>query len=184
MSELQNALSVIQQTLNAPKNQYNSFGKYSYRNCEDILMAVKPLLGQCVIVVDDEMVCVGNRVYVKSTATIMLGTEEISATAFARESESRKGMDDSQLTGATSSYARKYALNGLLLIDDNKDADSSKPTDASKIKQGDPNMDLIAEAIKNNDSDFVKQNWTGLIANCWPKLSAAQSEALNALFTI
>jgi hypothetical protein len=129
MSDLQGALAVIQQKLNAPKSQYNSFGKYSYRNCEDILMALKPLLGQCILVVNDEMVAVGDRIYVKATATISLGNESISSSAFARESLTKKGMDDSQITGSTSSYARKYALNGLLLIDDNKDADSQKPAD-------------------------------------------------------
>lgn len=118
-------LAEIQQRLNAPKGQFNSFGKYHYRSCEDILMAVKPLLGDLVLTVNDEMVLVGDRIYVKATATITDGKESVSTSAFAREAEAKKGMDDAQVTGSTSSYARKYALNGLLLIDDNKDADST-----------------------------------------------------------
>lgn len=116
-------LAEIQQKLNAPKNQLNKFGGYHYRSCEDILTAVKPLLHGLVLTISDEIVPVNDRVYVKATATITDGIASITATAFARESETRKGMDDSQITGSTSSYARKYALNGLLLIDDNKDAD-------------------------------------------------------------
>lgn len=117
------ALSKIQRELNAPKSQYNSFGKYHYRNCEDILAAVKPLLGDGTITLSDEIVQIGNRIYVKAIATFTKGNDSISVSAFAREPEDKKGMDASQITGATSSYARKYALNGLLCIDDNKDAD-------------------------------------------------------------
>lgn len=117
-------LNEIQKALKAPKNQYNSFGKYKYRNCEDILEAVKPLLGDSTLYISDEIVEIGGRVYVKATATFNDGKEVIKVSAFARESEIKKGMDDSQITGATSSYARKYALNGLFLIDDTKDADT------------------------------------------------------------
>ena len=116
-------LAAIQQELNAPKNQVNKFGGYNYRSCEDILMAVKPLLNGLILTITDEIVAVGDRVYVKATATITDGSASLSSTAFAREAASKKGMDDAQVTGSTSSYARKYALNGLLLIDDNKDAD-------------------------------------------------------------
>ena len=121
---LNNELARIQGELNAPKNQTNKFGKYNYRSCEDILEAVKPLLKGLTIVVSDEMVLVGDRIYVKSTATISDGETSISSTAFAREAADQKGMQPAQLTGSTSSYSRKYSLNGLLLIDDNKDADS------------------------------------------------------------
>lgn len=117
-------LSKIQQELKAPKNQYNTFGKYKYRNCEDILEAVKPLLGDSILIISDEVVNIGDRYYIKATATFKNSEEEIKATAFAREPLDRKGMDDSQITGATSSYARKYALNGLFCIDDTKDIDS------------------------------------------------------------
>jgi hypothetical protein len=118
----------LKQQLIAPKGQFNSFGKYKYRSAEDILEALKPLLAahQLSLKLSDEMVAVGERYYIKATATIKGadGFEE-SATAYAREPETRKGMDDAQVTGATSSYARKYALNGLFCIDDNKDPDST-----------------------------------------------------------
>lgn len=125
-------LNEIQQKLKAPKSQYNSFGKYAYRNVEDILEALKPLLGDSVLTISDEIVNVGDRYYVKATAdfyepgqTNQEG-EHARVTAYAREALDRKGMDDSQITGAASSYARKYALNGLFLIDDTKDADSDE----------------------------------------------------------
>lgn len=117
-------LAAIQTKLHAPKNQKNTFGGYNYRSCEDILEAVKPLLDGLVLTITDEVTEVGGRIYVKATARLTDGTDAMTATAFAREAETRKGMDESQITGSASSYARKYALNGLLLIDDNKDADS------------------------------------------------------------
>ena len=117
-------LAAIQTKLHAPKNQKNTFGGYNYRSCEDILEAVKPLLDGLVLTITDEVTDVGGRIYVKATARLTDGKDGMTATAFAREAESRKGMDESQITGSTSSYARKYALNGLFLIDDNKDADS------------------------------------------------------------
>jgi hypothetical protein len=120
----------VQAQLNAPKGQYNNFGKYHYRNCEDILQAVKPLLGNGVILLSDDIKVYADRVYVEATAKLCFEGETIEVKALAREAQTKKGMDDAQITGAASSYARKYALNGLLLIDDNKDADSqdnSKP---------------------------------------------------------
>ena len=116
----------IQHKLKAPKGQYNSFGKYNYRSCEDILEGVKPLLKEhdLALLIDDEIVQIGERYYVKATAKITDGREIVSATAYAREPDTKKGMDESQITGATSSYARKYALNALLCIDDTKDADT------------------------------------------------------------
>lgn len=122
------ALIKIQSELKAPKSQYNSFGKYSYRNAEDILEAVKPLLSKynATMYITDEVVEVGSRIYVKATVTLSDGKETITASAYAREPETRKGMDDSQITGATSSYARKYALNGLFAIDDTKDNDTNE----------------------------------------------------------
>lgn len=116
----------IQHKLKAPKGQYNSFGKYNYRSCEDILEGVKPLLKEhnLALLIDDEIVQIGERYYVKATARITDGREIVSATAYAREPDTKKGMDESQITGATSSYARKYALNALLCIDDTKDADT------------------------------------------------------------
>lgn len=129
------ALNKIQKELKAPKGQFNSFGKYSYRNCEDILEALKPLLGDATVTLSDEMVEVGGRVYVKATATFSLDKESVSVTAFAREASEQKGMNDSQITGSTSSYARKYALNGLFCIDDTKDADSTNTHGKEEIKK-------------------------------------------------
>ena len=121
-------LTKIQTELKAPKGNYNSFGKYHYRSAEDILEAVKPLLSkyQATLLLADEVMLVGTRFYVKATAVFYLDDDSISVSAMAREDESKKGMDGSQVTGAASSYARKYALNGLFLIDDNKDADTDE----------------------------------------------------------
>lgn len=121
-------LQKIQAELKAPKNQYNSFGKYNYRNCEDILEALKPLCAKygATIVLSDEIVMIGDRYYIKATAKLE-DTEEADfmyVTAYAREEAEKKGMDGSQVTGAASSYARKYALNGLFAIDDTRDSDA------------------------------------------------------------
>lgn len=118
-------LSAIQTELSAPKGQFNKFGGYAYRSCEDILEALKPLLKKhnACVTISDEMVMVGDRYYVRATAILTAGGDSITATAYAREAEDKKGMDAAQVTGSTSSYARKYALNGLFAIDDNKDPD-------------------------------------------------------------
>ena len=119
-------LQRIQSELKAPKGQYNDFGKYAYRSCEDIVEALKPILAKykAVVILSDEMVEVGGRVYVKATATFKTENEVVSVSAYAREPVAMKGMNESQITGAASSYARKYALNGLFCIDDTKDADT------------------------------------------------------------
>ena len=130
-------LNEIQVNLNAPKNQFNSFGKYKYRSAEDILEGLKVLLKStgCSLVVSDDIVMVGNRIYVKATATLYASDgSNVSNSAFARESEDKKGMDSAQVTGATSSYARKYALNGLFAIDDTKDADSMDNSSGASSK--------------------------------------------------
>lgn len=118
----------VQSELKAPKGQYNKFGGYSYRSCEDILEAVKPLLSShgLVLTIADEIKTVGDRFYVQAEARLIDADngDEIKTSAYAREALARKGMDDSQVTGSASSYARKYALNGLFCIDDNKDADT------------------------------------------------------------
>lgn len=133
-------LSNIQAELKAPKSQYNEFGKYNYRNCEDILEAVKPICKKykTTLILDDEIVLIGARYYVKATA-MLIDTETESeegkmtmTTAYAREEESKKGMDGSQVTGASSSYARKYALNGLFNIDDTKDSDTTNKGETGK----------------------------------------------------
>ena len=123
----------IQKELKAPKGQYNSFGRYNYRSCEDILEGVKPLLDKykATLFIADNLELIGDRFYVKAIATFVdtESGEVVESSAFARESEDKKGMDASQVTGATSSYARKYALNGLFLIDDTKDADTDAYTE-------------------------------------------------------
>ena len=135
---IQEKLKTIQQELKSPKNQYNKFGKYNYRSLEDILESVKPLLEKTktVLTISDEMVDVCGRVYVKAVAVLYdtESTDKLIATANAREAESQKGMQDSQLTGSTSSYARKYCLNGLFCIDDTKDADTQAPEIPNKSK--------------------------------------------------
>lgn len=117
----------IQHQLKAPKGQMNKFGGYKYRSCEDILEALKPLLAEnnCYVTINDTIELIGDRVYVKAVATIANGKESVSAQAYAREAQSKKGMDEAQVTGSASSYARKYALNGLFAIDDTKDSDAT-----------------------------------------------------------
>ena len=126
--KLHEKLLAIQTKLKAPKGQYNSYGEFSYRSAEDILEAVKPLNAEqgLLLTISDEIKEIGGRIYVVATATVSDGTDELKVSAFAREPESKKKMDESQITGATSSYARKYALNGLYAIDDNKDADTDE----------------------------------------------------------
>ncbi len=144
---LKEKLSLIQNELKAPKNQYNSFGKYKYRNCEDILEAVKPICNKyrTTLVVEDEVCMGGDRYYIKAIATLYDWDSDgqFIVNAYAREELEKKGMDASQLTGATSSYARKYALNGLFNIDDTKDTDSEEyqakpkvePIEEAKVEQ-------------------------------------------------
>jgi len=161
---LSGRLVSIQANLNAPKNQYNSFGKYNYRNCEDILESVKPLLGDSILTISDELINIGERYYVQATAKLQLGEEYFFATAFAREAVSKKGMDEAQITGSASSYARKYALNGLFLIDDNKDPDTRdnsntpNPQPTKKIPERitkETTLEL-AKLIEDTDTDIDK----------------------------
>lgn len=154
-------LQKIQERLEAPKGQYNSFGNYHYRSSEDILGGLKPLLVEysCAVKLDDEIVNIGTRYYVKATASLLDCNvpEVITSVAFAREAEVKKGMDESQITGACSSYARKYALNGLFAIDDSKDADSAplpvrqveaRPT-ATAVPIQNTNQPVVAEALNS-----------------------------------
>ena len=140
MTKITTVLQQIQSRLVAPKSQRNTFGNYNYRSCEDILNGLKPLLAELggVVTLSDEMVDVGGRIYVKATALLDVGGEVYEASAFAREPLARKGMDDAQVTGATSSYARKYALNGLFAIDDTKDADHGPPPQQQDRPQAPP----------------------------------------------
>lgn len=160
-------LRFIQSKLKAPKGQLNKFGGYRYRSCEDILTAVKPLLSEydCVLTLCDDVMAVGNRVYIKATATLTNATgASISTTAYAREEEMKKGMDASQITGTASSYARKYALNGLFCIDDTKDADALNisPDYTSRMPQ----------ALK----DLEKATTADDVANVWRKYGDLQKD--------
>ena len=131
-------LIAIQSELKAPKSQFNKFGGYKYRKAEDILEAVKPLLAKqkCTLIITDDVVLIGNRIYVKATATIKNEKGECETTnGWAREEETKKGMDGSQITGASSSYARKYALNGLFAIDDNADSDTTNDGQHQEAQQ-------------------------------------------------
>lgn len=160
----------IQSELKCNKAQYNSFGKYSYRSCEDILEAVKPLLKKhdCIVSLSDEVVNIGERYYVKATASISSEQGVETVTAYAREAESLKGMSDSQITGTASSYARKYALNGLFLIDDTKDADTDEYANQTKagenIEEDRPisktevkTLTQLSESYKVNTADICKR---------------------------
>lgn len=155
----------IQQKLKAPKNQRNNFGNYNYRSAEDILEAVKPILKEekCVIVIGDDIVSVGDRTYVKATARLISaedGKEIASTSALAREPADKKGQDDSQITGATSSYARKYALNGLLCIDDTKDADATNThgkTEPPAPKKKELTAEEKAAEIKKKVDEMVNR---------------------------
>lgn len=158
----------IQKELVAPKGQYNAFGKYKYRSCEDILGALKEILDDWKLIINDEIVLIGDRYYVKATATCSreyylekeLIKESYSSAAYAREALDKKGMDDSQITGAASSYARKYALNGLFMIDDTQDADTQdnskkEPTKKAAPQNNDARLALI-EKIKTMIGDKIE----------------------------
>ena len=153
-------LLYIQTNLKAPKNQFNKFGNYKYRNCEDILEAVKPIQQQvkAVTILTDEIVHIGERYYVKATARLIdtENGEKIENTAFAREEETKKGMDGSQITGSSSSYARKYALNGLFDIDDTKDSDYTN-TISNEIKDNkDEEMEKeLAKKITEKEAEMM-----------------------------
>ena len=151
-------LAEIQTSLKAPKGQTNKFGGYRYRSCEDIVEAVKPLLNGATLTLSDDIILVADRVYVKATASLQIGGDAIHVSACAREAAVKKGMDEAQITGAASSYARKYALNGLLAIDDTKDADATnehgKKAANSHVKNDDPVSckQLVNESV---DSEMV-----------------------------
>lgn len=178
------ALVDIQSRLKAPKNQNNNFGHYRYRSAEDILEAVKPLLKEngCSMVISDDIVQIGNRIYVKSTVKLTNGTDNVTTTAFAREEDTKKGMDASQVTGAASSYARKYALNGLFCIDDTKDIDAlntspeyTKPTAQKQAAaQAQPNTQSMLLAAKGEAAKITDRNGFGAWWNKYPTLQQNQ----------
>lgn len=175
-------LSVIQLNLIAPKNQYNSFGKYNYRSCEDILEGLKPCLQETktAVTVNDEIRQIGDRYYVMATATLFdcETGESVSNTAYAREEESKKGMDASQVTGATSSYARKYALNGLFCIDDVKDADSRDNRQEEAKKQQKEEQEQ--KKLENSPISEVKVK--ALLARC--ESEGVKPETILSLYKV
>lgn len=185
-------LITIQSELKAPKTQYNKFGGYKYRKAEDILEAVKPLLAKqkCTLIITDDIVIVGSRIYVKATATIKNEKGEYeTSTGWAREEETKKGMDGSQITGASSSYARKYALNGLFAIDDNADSDTTndgqhqaaqqqanpqaqaaQPAQQTTTTQYHPNdineaIQMVSRCVNKDNLVWVMQTYKPLMSN-------------------
>lgn len=198
--KVEEKLLTIQQKLKAPKNQYNKFGNYNYRSCEDILEGVKPLLAEtkCILTLSDQIINIGDRFYVQALAklTDIESGESISSTAFAREELDKKGMDGSQITGGSSSYARKYCLNGLFLIDDTKDADTNEAKEEQKAKEEKTNAlpadkvnalkkkaqgsNIPVEYICNkykvkSIESMTEKQWINCVQN-WDKLVKAHSE--------
>lgn len=198
-------LITIQSTLKAPKSQFNTFGNYKYRKVEDILEAVKPIMSNlgCTLVMTDDIEMVGNRIYVKATATLKNSKGEIEiTTGYAREEETKKGMDGSQITGASSSYARKYALNGLFAIDDNADSDTTndgqrqaaqqqaspqaqaaQPAQQTATPQYHPNdineaIQMVSRCVNKDNLVWVMQTYQPLMSNAqfMQTLSAKRKE--------
>ena len=162
-------LMMVQQTLKAPKNQYNSFGKYKYRSCEDILEGLKEPLNKvkAAVTINDEIVQIAEHLYVKATATFIDAEtgEKVENSAYAKEPAERKGMDSSQVTGATSSYARKYALNGLFLIDDNKDADTNEAhTEKEERQNKAANSKPTEQDIKKAENTLIDEKKQKILA--------------------
>ena len=186
-----NPLAEIQAKLKAPKGQFNSFGKYHYRSAEDILEAVKKVVNPMgfSVILTDNVKEIGGRIYVEAVASLFNGELEYSATGLAREEETKKGMDGSQITGAASSYARKYALNGLFAIDDTKDSDATN--DHGKSQESKPQAkgsipaptqfdiefkELISDVIKTQSTDELKAVWDKLTAE------AKENKEIKQLF--
>ncbi|WP_145530893.1 ERF family protein [Yersinia kristensenii] len=174
-------LATIQRELNVPKGQENKFGGYKYRSCEDIMEAAKPLLGDLLLSVSDEIVLIGDRYYVKATATLTDGDSTHSVSAMARESLTKKGMDDAQITGATSSYARKYSLNGLFAIDDAKDADTNEHYKQSE--QEPPQTQKTKNTPPLRSADQILADFTSQASNCQSlnELKGIYTPAWNAM---
>jgi hypothetical protein len=182
---LRQKLTKVQSELKAPKNQRNNFGGYQYRNCEDILESLKPILlkHELFMSISDEIVEVGNRIYVKATVRVFDDSNEESVSAFAREDEGKKGFDLSQLTGATSSYARKYALNGMFLIDDTKDSDATNTHGKELEKPSAPvakapkitiaNISKVMSALGSNREGTINQLKTSYV------ITASQAKELE-----
>ena len=165
MTQIYSKLSAIQSALKAPKSQYNEFGRYKYRKAEDILESVKPLLtaNGCTLICTDELILIGSRYYIKATATITCCDDgsSVSTTAYAREEEEKKGMDGSQVTGASSSYARKYALNGLLCIDDTADSDTTNVGDGKPEKNSGRTKKTPAQPVAKDATPATPEKNSG-----------------------
>ncbi|MBE6139331.1 MAG: recombinase [Firmicutes bacterium] len=195
MNSVLKKLFEIQQELKVPKNQRNNFGNYNFRNCEDIMEASKPVCKKhnCLLTCSDEVIYVGDRYYIRATATLydLDSNESISTTAEAREEETKKGMDASQITGASSSYARKYALNGLLQLDDNKDADTTEYQKQNNVTKKTTNQEMITEEqiklihvlfgkIEKSENQIFK-NFENMVAkqNVYKKFKVRTSKELT-----
>lgn len=178
---LQESLIAIQSKLKAPKNQYNSFGKYKYRSAEDILEAVKPLLAEHNVVLNmsDRIELIGTRYYLVCTAKVIKGEEEIISEGRAREDESKKGMDGAQVTGASSSYARKSALNGLFCIDDTKDADTDEY--AQPAPQPYPELDMEKELLAESEANQAQSS--AELTAIWNKYTLKTSPHYHPAFS-
>lgn len=178
----------IQSELKAPKNQRNNFGKYNYRSCEDILEAVKPLLSKenCTLVISDEIKELGGLVYCEAKATISNGTNIVSVTAQAGIDPNRKGMDIAQSFGSSSSYARKYALNGLFLIDDTKDADATNTHGKEEQKQVDPESlyPELKRLYQEKASIIPSEHFSAIEKTVNDKLTAKYTKVINYLKTL
>jgi hypothetical protein len=176
-------LAKVQAELKAPKNQYNSFSKYKYRSCEDILEAAKPICHkhQAVLVLSDDIIALNDRFYVKAIAifTDIETGESVMNTAFAREEETKKGMDSSQITGTASSYARKYCLSGLFNIDDTKDADTDEYTKSTKqtATKAEPKEETAESWVGNNGNKTIVKAGNGN----WYELEQLSHEQLNSI---
>lgn len=173
-------LNKIQTELNAPKDAYNSFGKYKYRSAESILQAVKPLLAKqgLILTISDSVIQIAERIYIQATAKITDGKESVETTALAREPLLKKGMDDSQITGATSSYARKYALCGLLAIDDNKDADALNRHEDEEEKITLKTEDIIKSLNGASNLEQLKE----LFGYSWKYADAEQRKIIQPIY--
>ena len=173
-------LNKIQTELNAPKDAYNSFGKYKYRSAESILQAVKPLLAKqgLILTISDSVIQIAERIYIQATAKITDGKESVETTALAREPLLKKGMDDSQITGATSSYARKYALCGLLAIDDNQDADALNRHEDEEEKITLKTEDIIKSLNGASNLEQLKE----LFGYSWKYADAEQQKIIQPIY--
>ena len=188
---IQEKLLAIQIALKAPKVNRNTYGNYNYRSCEDILEAVKPILNEtgCTLNISDELVNIGERYYIKATVTLIIKGETISATGYAREAETQKGFDSMQLTGSTSSYARKYALNGLFLIDDTKDSDATnmhgkEPEKPKKRTEPKDSVCAAEQSISKNDVEAILMDCTTVeeVTGVWWKMTVEQQKDKDIKF--